>query len=356
MKNRLKLFRKYAAKKLLDKKTRQHKVFDIRKIKSILFLRYDNKIGDMVISTLMFREIKKQFPDIKIYVLCGKDSGEIIRKNPYVDEIVELKSGFFSRFAIFRYLKNKKIDAAIDFYQFKQRPLKLLMLRIIDPGYLIGFHKQDYNMYDMSVDCDINEMHITKRYEHFMNMIGVEVKSLKYDIFIDAKQEEKAKSLMVKSKNNILINPFAASKHRSFSFYKLQNLINHINKIKEFNVSVYVLCVNSSLNLLKGLKGAEIVSVDSIQESAALVKYCDCVITPDTAIVHIAAAFNKRMISIYLDFSSKEERNDKVWAPGYDNAVQLCVDTKNGMFEDDIKSINNNLIVEALLNFFKGIN
>ena len=28
-------------------------------IKSILFLRYDGKIGDMVVNSLMFREIKK---------------------------------------------------------------------------------------------------------------------------------------------------------------------------------------------------------------------------------------------------------------------------------------------------------
>ena len=35
-------------------------------IRSILFLRYDGKIGDMVVNSIMFREIKKVFPNIKI--------------------------------------------------------------------------------------------------------------------------------------------------------------------------------------------------------------------------------------------------------------------------------------------------
>ena len=38
-------------------------------IKSILFLRYDGKIGDTVINDIMFREIKKYYPDMKIGVV-----------------------------------------------------------------------------------------------------------------------------------------------------------------------------------------------------------------------------------------------------------------------------------------------
>ena len=40
-----------------------------KNIKSILFIRNDGKIGDMIINTLMFREIKKVYPQMKIGVV-----------------------------------------------------------------------------------------------------------------------------------------------------------------------------------------------------------------------------------------------------------------------------------------------
>lgn len=64
-------------------------------IKSILFLRYDGKIGDMVINTIMFREIKKYYPDIKIGVVSRGGATDIIANNKNVDKI-------------YKYEKNRK--------------------------------------------------------------------------------------------------------------------------------------------------------------------------------------------------------------------------------------------------------
>ena len=58
-------------------------------IKSILFLRYDGKIGDMVVNSLMFREIKKVYPNIKIWVVARGAAIDIIKDNPNIDKIYE---------------------------------------------------------------------------------------------------------------------------------------------------------------------------------------------------------------------------------------------------------------------------
>ena len=57
------------------------------KINSILFLRYDGKIGDMIINTLMFREIKKRYPNVKIGVVARGNNKDIIENNKNVDKI-----------------------------------------------------------------------------------------------------------------------------------------------------------------------------------------------------------------------------------------------------------------------------
>lgn len=56
----------------------------------------------------------------------------------------------------------------------------------------------------------------------------------------------------------------------------------------------------------------------------ALIHECDLVISPDTAIVHISAAWNKTLISVYKNVVD----NNDLWAPGYDNASQIIVNNR----------------------------
>lgn len=77
-----------------DRKEKKEKIvagnfIEKNSIKSILFLRYDGKIGDMVVNTVMFREIKKQYPSMKIGVVARGAAKEIIKNNPYIDMMVK---------------------------------------------------------------------------------------------------------------------------------------------------------------------------------------------------------------------------------------------------------------------------
>ena len=42
---------------------------EFRDIKKILFLRYDGKIGDYIVTSWIYREIKRQRPDVQIDVV-----------------------------------------------------------------------------------------------------------------------------------------------------------------------------------------------------------------------------------------------------------------------------------------------
>ncbi|MDR1195393.1 MAG: glycosyltransferase family 9 protein [Endomicrobium sp.] len=350
IKRQIREFRKSFAKLIFDKKINPNAVLNIAGSKKILFLRDDDKIGDMAALTLVFREFKKHYPDVKILALCGKHNKEIIKYNPNVDEIIEISGKFIKDLCAYKSLKRRMIDIAVDFFIFDPRPKRLFIMRTIAPKFLIGFHKNNYKIYDFSIDCDINKLHISKRYEFLLKELGIKASSLDYDIFLNPEDEKKAKELFEGVKNNLIINPFAASKHRSFSFERLQELIDKLKEKKDLNV--FVICAKESFDLLSGLNGAKVLSSNSILESAAYIKYCDYVISPDTSIVHISAAFKKKMLALFLDYSKCEEKIDEVWAPGYENAVKICVDTKNSVLENDIKNISADLIIET---FFKLI-
>ena len=70
--------------RLLTKK--KNLSFDLKKSKRVLILKYD-RIGDMVVTTPIFRELKTAYPNISISVLASEENKDVIRYNPYIDKI-----------------------------------------------------------------------------------------------------------------------------------------------------------------------------------------------------------------------------------------------------------------------------
>ena len=90
-KKRLKLGKYIWDKKKNKEEIKSGNFIENNDIKKILFMRYDGKIGDMVINTLMFREIKKKYPYIEIGVVTKGGAKAVIENNPNVDKIYEYK-------------------------------------------------------------------------------------------------------------------------------------------------------------------------------------------------------------------------------------------------------------------------
>ena len=89
--------------------------FDIKKTKKILFLRYD-RIGDMIITTPVFRELKRKYPKIKITVLASKTNQDVLLNNPYIDEIiVNSKNNLIGDLPSLFKLKKQNFDVCVEF-------------------------------------------------------------------------------------------------------------------------------------------------------------------------------------------------------------------------------------------------
>lgn len=59
----------------------------------------------------------------------------------------------------------------------------------------------------------------------------------------------------------------------------------------------------------------------TLHHCMALIAQADLVISPDTSVVHMAAAWKKPLIAVYKDV----RMNNRLWAPGYDKARQIIV-------------------------------
>jgi ADP-heptose:LPS heptosyltransferase len=345
-----------AAKLLLDRKNKRSFRFSnlstipIEHFKTIVFPIHDDKIGDAVISTIFFREIKRSNSSIKIIVLCGKNSKDVLENNLFVDEILEIKGNIFKDFSAYKTLSKEKNLLVVDFFDMPLKMGQLLALKIISPNFLIGFSKQNYKIYNLSINDKFYAVHISERHKAVLKILGIETKNLNYDIFLTENEEKIAQEQLARSgKNfNIVLNPFGSSKHRTIKIAKLKSLAYEI--INRKDCAIFVLCPPGKETLVEEIQNEKkfifLSKTETIRQVFALIKFCDFVISPDTSVVHIASAFAKKIIGLYLNFSHREEKTDIIWSPNNINAKILKVPDYKSKNENDIENIDNGEIIK----------
>ena len=325
-------------------------------IKSILFLRYDGKIGDMVVNSLMFREIKKVYPNIKIGVVARGAAIDIIKDNPNVDKIYEYYKDRKKIKDLALMIKEEKYDLLIDFSEML-RVNQMMLINLCGARINIGLDRKDWKLFDLSIESGKDfkwTEHITNRYLAYLIKLGLKKESIdiSYDIYL--KDEKKYETFFYKIKENkkLILNPYGASKHKSFNIETLENIITYLKDKDIAIILVYFGDKYKELEFLeKKYKSVYIPKkIESILNTAILIKKSDYVISPDTSIVHIASAFNKKMITVYPPKGGKYGIDHLVWAPKSKyNKVIFCKDKTGNYDEIDINTFDFDEMKEEIL-------
>lgn len=325
-------------------------------IKSILFLRYDGKIGDMIVNSLMFREIKKVYPDIRIGVIARGAAIDIIKDNPNVDKIYEYYKDRKKIKDLALKIKEEKYDLLIDFSEML-RVNQMMLINLCRARINIGLDRKDWELFDLSIESDKDfkwTEHITKRYLAYLIKLGLKKENIdiSYDIYLEDEKKYEAFFNEIKESKKLILNPYGASKHKSFSIETLENIITYL---KDKDIAIILTYFGDKYKELEFLeKKYKYVyipkKIESILDTAILIKKSDYVISPDTSIVHIASAFNKKMITVYPPKGGKYGVDHLVWAPKSEySRVIFCKDKIGTYDEIDINTFNMEEMKEEIL-------
>lgn len=309
-------------------------------IKSILFLRYDGKIGDMIVNSLMFREIKKVYPDIRIGVIARGAAIDIIKDNPNVDKIYEYYKDRKKIKDLALKIKEEKYDLLIDFSEML-RVNQMMLINLCGARINIGIEKENWNLFDISLNIRDFNKHISELYIKILKFLGINNVNPSYDVF---SSDYLLKNLDLKNKKYCVFNPYAASKHRSFSNENIEK-ISKIILEKDYGTLILIgnrdkIRELKKLNISKENK-VKVIETKGMSEVAELIKKADLIVSPDTSIVHLARAFDKKMICIYRKELGKEDKNSIIWGPNSEKAKVIFVEEKVRDGEEiDINHIN----------------
>ncbi|MFZ1784648.1 MAG: glycosyltransferase family 9 protein [Ferruginibacter sp.] len=260
-----------------------------------LIIRFSS-IGDIVLTTPVIRCLHKQYPGAEIHFLTKQAFRGILAHNPYVNKIHTLGDSFE---LMLHELEVEAYDYIIDLHH-NLRTLRIK--RHLKNVRSFSFDKLNVEKFVLT-NFKINTLpkkHIVDRYLQTVSSFGVVNDGLGLDYFIPAMDEVKNDDIPTSHMHGYIALVIGAA----LATKKLP-----LHKLKELCVAV-----DHPIILLGGKEdyedGKEIAKVDEIKvynacgkfnlnESADLVKKAKLVITHDTGLMHIAAALQKPVISLW---------------------------------------------------------
>jgi ADP-heptose:LPS heptosyltransferase len=299
--------------------------FDLKKSKKVLILKYD-RIGDMIVTTPIFRELKQAYPNINISVLASHANKDVIKNNPYVDNIYKnYKNSIFTDLPTLLKLRKEKFDVCIEL-EHSVIPHAILRLKIIKPKKIISIHKDgrygvkgsEIELYDFFTKKD-KENHFGKIWLDTLSFFQINPSSTKYDFFLNKVEKDRAKKFVnsLGDKIKIGINTQGSFPEKNITDDYLRDICLGLkNKYK--NIKIIILATPGQLlNKKNFISKFDFDFVEcsyptySINDVAALIQQLDFIISPDTSIVHIASSFDIPIVSIH----ENNKDSYRLWSP-----------------------------------------
>ena len=260
-----------------------------------LIIRFSS-IGDIVLTTPVVRCLKLQVADAEVHYLTKNVYRGIVDSNPNIDKVHVLDNNLQS---LIEKLKAENFDYIIDLHH-NLRTLKVK--KALKGVKSISFNKLNVQKW-LQTALKINvlpNIHIVDRYLDTVKQFGVRNDGKGLDYFIPQKDIVPDVDIpAAQSLGFVGIVIGAAYKTKQLPMKKLQELCKIIDH------PIILLGGNEDIML-----GSEIAAIDpikiynscgkfSLNESADLVRRAKLIITHDTGLMHIAAAFKRPVISVW---------------------------------------------------------
>ncbi|MDT3739984.1 MAG: glycosyltransferase family 9 protein [Candidatus Kapabacteria bacterium] len=260
------------------------------------------RIGDMVLMTPLFDEIKKLFPDSKLHVFAGPSNNSIIGNNPAIDNIHLVKKTPLGIIRTVFELNYIKYDFWIDPKDHFSKESRIIA-SIVNSKCKIG-----YNHPEMKKVFDISLQNIESLKHHSLISLSP---LLNFNFKLPEKPPKPV--LYTQNDSDIYTRNFLVDVGDEYVVLNISGSAEHkmwdnscwLEFLSKADIKLPVVLTfapsesRRAEELQKVFPALKIFKSRNINDIVSLVSKCKFIITPDTAIVHIAAAFNKPVFALY---------------------------------------------------------
>lgn len=258
----------------------------------LLILRFSS-IGDIVLTTPVIRACKQQLQNTEIHFVCKKVFQGILEQNPYIDKLHSFESDIKE---IYPQLKQEGFSAVIDLHH------NLRSFRLKQFLNVKSYSFPKLNVLKLATVLTkrvslLPRQHIVERYFQAVKELGVQNDGKGLDYFIPNHQQHLPDKM-------VLPNSYVALVIGG-SYYTKKIPLNKLKEICELSKYPLVFLggkedTDVAAQLHKAYpQHINLCGILTLHQSAFVIREAAWVITSDTGLMHIASAFNKKIISVW---------------------------------------------------------
>lgn len=261
----------------------------------ILIIRFSS-IGDIVLTTPVVRCLKQQLPNVEIHFCTKRAYGDILGSNPHIDKCHVLSSTIYE---LICRLRGEKYDYVVDLHNnFRTRLLKSALNTRSFTVDKLNVRKWLY----VHLKADVMpQQHIVDRYLSTVSYLGVKDDGLGLDFFIDSQDQVNPYSLPPTHQLGYVA--YAIGGQHTTKRLPTHRMIELCRKI-----GGPIVLLGSKEEWQSGEHVAKAIGKEliynacgqyNLSQSASLLQQSKVVFSHDTGLMHIAAAFGKKVYSIW---------------------------------------------------------
>jgi len=260
----------------------------------ILIIRFSS-IGDIVLTTPVVRCVKEQL-DAEVHYLTKRGYGPVLEANPYIDKLHSIDKSIGE---VSKVLKAEKFDYIIDLHHnLRTLFLKKTLLRPSKSFQKLNMEK--WLLTSLKMDKLPKGVHIVDRYMATVEKIGVKNDNKGLDYFVPDADKVDVSTLPASHQNGyigfVIGGKFAT---KCLPVEKIISICTGLDKPVLLLGGPDDKKVGEEVSNEIGEMVHNTCGQFNINQSASLVEQADKIITHDTGLMHIAAAFKKDVISIW---------------------------------------------------------
>ncbi len=254
-----------------------------------------SSIGDIVLTTPVFRCLKQQLKNAEIHFVTKHRYASLLQANPYIDKIHSLAENIHDLIAS---LEKENFDFIIDLHQnFRSNRIKA---GLHVPSFSFGklnFKKFLLVQFKMNF---LSDNHVVDRYMNTLSSFGVKNDMKGLDFFIPEgecfRKEDLPKIFQKGFVAFVIAGTYATKRLPVTKVSEICSLLNYpvilLGGKAEYKDGEWILS-QSKGNVLN------YVGKISLNQSASLVRDARVVLTNDTGLMHVAAGFKKKILSFW---------------------------------------------------------
>jgi ADP-heptose:LPS heptosyltransferase len=285
----------------------------------ILVLRTDH-IGDMVLSSSFFRNLRRSFPNAEITVLCRKMNEQLAQLMEGVDRVEVMNTPWLARDdrdslgAMLRRLKTYRhhFDLALDLHP---HPFNIVLGKILAKR-MVGFNFRGLGfLLNLSLSDSPVGTHVVDRNLRLVEAIGGKVDNSKLSLQVPAECSQRVRSLLtglgVKPGNfMVVIHPGVGVASKKWPVDSFSALVDLITPYPSAEVVLVDKDETRVLPIIDGLMNKRVHNLAGkidLVGLIALIKESRLVIGLESMVVHLAASVGTPVVELHSGQSSASE-------------------------------------------------